>query len=358
MEKFSVKFRAGGLDLDAVVAADEQHGQFTAEIGGSEPEPVLLAQLANEEWEVVRRGSRGFSEVDLRNLERAIEVKIKEIYGVKNILVLTDFSDAAENAARYAAALTHQLKAERLLLYHSYASIVTPSTSFAQVPWRYDGTPASSLEGIKELKDAIDGTIPEYTKLETIADAGVLLPTVNELGYKHSIGLVVAGITGKSNLEKTLIGSNTLSLAKFCKFPLLIVPPEAVFRPIKKIVFACDLKQVSSSTPVYAIKTFVRSIGAKLFILNVDQDEMHFNPERIGEMTALHQLWDREEPEFHYIDDTDTAHGIMAFADRYQADLVITVPKVYGFFEGIFHSSMTKKLAYHTHLPLLLFKDE
>ncbi|WP_159452737.1 hypothetical protein [Pedobacter nyackensis] len=31
-------------------------------------------------------------------------------------------------------------------------------------------------------------------------------------------------------------------------------------------------------------------------------------------------------------------------------------PQEYGFFEGLFHRSVTKKMAYHTHVPLLLFK--
>ncbi|MNL47104.1 hypothetical protein D3C87_1698710 [compost metagenome] len=136
------------------------------------------------------------------------------------------------------------------------------------------------------------------------------------------------------------------------------MPSVAAFQPIKTVVFACDLKKVSQSTPVLAIKAFVQALGAKLLILNVDFDGAHFDPETLAEMTDLHQLWDDEGAEYHYIEHEDAAQGIMEFAGQQRAELVITVPKQYGFFENIFHRSMTKKLTYHTHLPLLLFKED
>lgn len=358
MKEFSVKFRTDSLDLNAKVSPNRRHGQFKVELAGQETEPLILTQLVNGDWEVTERGTNDLSDQELRDLGHAIDLKIKEIYQIKNILVTTDFSKASINAAEYAAALSHQLRIGNLVLYHSYAALDIPSTSYAAMPWQYDEQPEESLEKTKNLQKDLEALISTHTRIEVYNDERALIAAVNEISTKLSIGLVIASTTGKSNLERILVGSNTLSLAKHSKVPLLMVPPQFTFKPIKQIVFACDLKNISESTPIYAIRTFVHAIGAKLLILNVDQDETHFNPDRIKEMTALHQLWDREEPEYHYIDDENTAHGIVMFAEKYQADLIVTVPKVYGFFESIFHSSITKKLTYTTHLPLLLFKDD
>lgn len=358
MKEFSVKFRTDILDLNARVIPNHRHGQFKVELAGQEAEPVILTQLINGDWEITERGTNDLSDQELKGLGHAIDLKIKEIYQIKNILVTTDFSDASINAAKYAAALSNQLRINNLVLYHSYAALDIPSTPYAPVPWQYDEHPEESLEKTRKIKKELENIISTHTIIEIYNDESPLIAAVDEMGVKLNIDLVITGTTGKSNLERILVGSNTLSLAKHCKMPLLMIPPQVTFRPVKQIVFACDLKNVSESTPIYAIKTFVHALGAKLLILNVDQDETHFNPDRIKEMTALHQLWDREEPEYHYIDDEDTAHGIVMFAEKYQADLIVTVPKVYGFFESIFHSSITKKLTYTTHLPLLLFKDD
>jgi len=358
METFAVKFRAGSLDLDAIVTAYDHHRQFKVEMITDEPEPIILDRSIKGEWQVIDRGTRNFSDMDFEQLENAITAQLDEIYLVKNMLVLTDFSDAALNAARYAAALTQQLKTANLILYHSYESITVPAITFAPVSPGAAESPELSLEKIRGLKDDLGNLIAEATKIEVRTDERPLVTAVNTLTRHQHIGLVAAGITGKSNMEKILIGSNTLLLAKNCSAPLLVIPPAATYKPVRKVVFACDLKQVSASTPVHAIKSFVHALGAKLLILNVDRGEKHTDPDTIKEITDLHQIWDNEQPEHHYTDHEDIAEGIMDFADQQHAELVITVPKAYGFFESIFHRSMTNKLAYHTHLPLLLFKED
>lgn len=358
METFSVKFRAGSLDLSAIVTEHDHHQKFKVEMVTNEPKPILLTRSVKGEWTVIERGLRNFSDHDFEALKLAIEEQLCEVYSMKNMLVLTDFSDSSSNAARYAADLSHQLKTEHVILYHSYESVAIPATAFAPVTGRLTDTHEQSLEKISKLKNELEQWVPEQTEVEARTDERTLISAVNALAKQHHLGLVVAGITGKSNIERVLVGSNTITLANHCQAPLLIVPPVAVFQPISTVVFACDLKRVAESTPVLAIKTFVRALGAKLLILNVDNDGEHFEPNMIREMTHLHEFWDNEKPEYHYIGHEDTVTGIMEFARLHDAELVIMVPRHYGFFEGIFHSSLTKKLAYHTHRPLLLFKED
>jgi len=358
METYSVKFRAGSLDLSVIVTEADHHRKFKVEMVTNEPKPILLTRSVKGEWTIVERGLRNFSDQDFEALRLAIEGQLSEIYGVKNMLVLTDFSEASSNAGKYAADLAHQLKTNNLILYHSYESVAVPATAFAPVSGRFTETHEQSLEKITNLKDELEQWVPEQTKIDIRTDERTLISAVNALAKQYHVGLVVAGITGKSSIERVLVGSNTITLAKQSLAPLLIVPPVAVFQPISTVVFACDLKRVAESTPVLAIKTFVHALGAKLLILNVDYDGEHFEPDTIKEMTHLHELWDNEKPEYHYIDNEDTVAGIMEFARVQDADLVIMVPKQYGFFESLFHRSLTKKLAYHTHKPLLLFRED
>lgn len=263
-----------------------------------------------------------------------------------NMLILTDFSSTAFNALGYAVALCQQLKTSRIILYHSYA--VPPMPVYAQ---------EDSIQKLTELKNQIHHLVPENTAIDVLSDEQLLLKGVKKLVKQEQIGLVVMGIKGKSNLEKVLIGSNTISLAKECPAPLLIVPYEAEYEIIQKVVFACDFKKVSTTTPVDAIKTFIRQLEAKLFILNVNHSKGSYDPDVTGDLAGLQNLWDHEKPLYYYIPSEDISKGIVEFANEYQIQLIITVPRVYGFFDSIFHRSVTEKLAYHTHLPLLLFNE-
>lgn len=358
METFSVKFKVGSLDLNVLVRAFDHLRQFKVEMVTNEPRPILINRSAKGEWQVIEKGERRISDQEFEELEKAIETELHNFYSVKHMLALTDFSDTATNACKYAAALSQQLKTSKLTLYHSYESILLPPSTFAPVGPGFAESAEQSHDKLTHLKMELDGLVGPETTTEIRNDERTLVTAVNMLVQQHHTGLVVVGISGKGILERALIGSNTIDLAKACMAPLLIIPPVARFKKIEKVIFACDLRKVSQSTPAYAIKTFVNALGASLLILNVDRNGNSFNPDTIGEISALHALWDDQQPEYHYTDHEDTVKGIMEFADQQQADLVITAPKAYGFIENILHSSLTKKLAYHTHLPLLLFREE
>jgi nucleotide-binding universal stress UspA family protein len=189
------------------------------------------------------------------------------------------------------------------------------------------------------------GLVGKQTRIETEADEFPLAPGVKRLTGNGDAGLVVMGITGKSDLEQILIGSHTLDLAKDSHTPLLIVPGSARFEKIRRIVFACDLEIAPDAIPVPAIRTLAQRLGARLVILNVGH-------EPAGQPVA-EAFSGSEPPEYHQVARRDIAKGIMEFAGHHDIQLVITIPQKYGFFESLFHRSVTKKLAFHTHLPLL-----
>lgn len=273
----------------------------------------------------------------------------------KNMLILTDFSDVALNAAMYAAALSRQLNVSKILLYYSdyipsTIDIPLQNAIRQEHEWRKN---EERLEGLQsKLELLTNGQTPVSIRI----DERPLDLAVKELGETESIGLVVMGIKGKGRLERTLIGSNTITVAKICPLPLLVVPEEAIFAGISKVVFAAELKEVADTIPYQTISNFVQAINAKLLILNVDKYEEHrFNPETKEEEARLRSQFG-EDASYHYSHQGDVETGITRFAEEHMVDLIITVPKEYGFFEKLFHRSLTKKMVYHTHIPLLLIK--
>lgn len=359
METFFVKFNAGSLDLSALVTTANHCRVFKVELVTNERDPIVMSRSIKGDWTVVERGQRTLSDKDFQELQRAIEVFLYKSYSAKHILVLTDFSVAAENAAQYAAALSRQLLSRKLVLYHSYESILMPvSTGFAPVGPGFTESAEVSLEKMTRIKDMLGQQVLPSTKIETRTDDRMLVPAVNMLVQQLRIGLVVVGMTGKSMLERVIIGSNALDLAKECLAPLLIVPAGAAFHKIEKVVFACDMKEVLKLTPVHAIRTFVNALQASLLILNVDHRRGDFEPDEMEQLKALHELWDDQQPEYHYVEHGDVAEGIIAFAEKQAAQLVITIPRVYGFLEGLFHQRLTNRLAIRLRLPLMLFRAE
>lgn len=277
---------------------------------------------------------------------------------MKTIIVATDFSASALNAARYSASLSKQLNVKQIILYHSYELPTATEIPFPE--YQDDHTlHEKSIASLINLKSAIADFCSKDTLITISTDDSPITIGLDLLSQQHPESFVVIAITGKSRGLTALIGSNTISIVKHSKIPVLVVPNESNYSMIKSVVLSCDLKDVTKCSPVLTIKEFVHALNAKLFLLNVDHDEaQHFNPDTITEQYNLHTLWDDETPEYHYTDNPDISLGIMEFAKQQQSGIVIIIAKTYGFFEGLFHKSVTRKLALNTQLPLLILKEE
>ncbi|MET7000027.1 universal stress protein [Chitinophaga defluvii] len=276
---------------------------------------------------------------------------------MKTILLPTDFSDTAYHAAEYACMLTRQFGAKRLILFHAYQTLVSIADVPGAIPLNGDELRQNSEAELLKLYHLLKPLADSQTEISYLAEeAGVPL-SFNAMAERLGVDLIVMGITGKSKIEQQLIGSNAIHVAKESNFPVIIVPPSAALENVQRIVFACDLKKIAGTTAIPRLKKVLDAFHAKVLVLNVDHKEKNFRPETAIELKELYEALEGYGAEFNYTDNADAATGIMEFARQEDASLIITIPKNYGFFEGLFRSSTTKKLAYQTNVPLLLLHE-
>lgn len=274
---------------------------------------------------------------------------------METIIITSDFSDPARNAAQYGASLAKELGVRTIVLYHAYD--LAPIGTHMSVP-KPDSSAALERcrEDLQQLKDHIFPYTDNDIHIELEANELPLLVGIEQLARQWQAGMVIAGNAGKSGMEKFLMGSNTADLTKSCTIPLLIVPQDAIFQPITKIVFACDLKNAAESTPLDKLRFLIHHLQARLLVLNVEHKGKPVDRNTIAEQHVLDGLLAPLSPEYHYIEENNVSQGIMAFAEEEDAELVIAVPKSLRFFEKLFHRSVTKNLAQHSKIPLMILR--
>jgi nucleotide-binding universal stress UspA family protein len=158
-------------------------------------------------------------------------------------------------------------------------------------------------------------------------------------------------------MEVLFLGSTTLSAVQHLHVPVMIIPPGASYRPIKKLGFACDYFQVAETTPIKEITELCSIFGAELKVLNVDYKNRHFTPEVPMALTKVNELLEPLNPEYHFIDDPDIEDGINRFAETHGIDMLITIPKKHRLLDGIFRKSHTTDLALHAHVPIVAIHE-
>jgi nucleotide-binding universal stress UspA family protein len=271
---------------------------------------------------------------------------------MKTIIVPTDFSAIAYNAARYALGLAEQMGTARILLYHAYELVVPIPDVPTSIPMvDPNALRVASIEGLEQMKQELLPILPAGAELDYRADNSLLA------GHIDTVSKEEMGTTGGSQLEEILIGSNTIDVVKHTSCPVMIVPAAVSFQPVKKIVFACDFKKVGTGTPIYPLKRLLSVFQAELHVLNIDREGKGLGKDTPEASLLLDTLLEGYHPKYHFVDHPNVVQGIMEFADREKADLILTIPRKHGLFESIFKRSRTAQLAFHTHIPLLAIHE-
>ena len=268
---------------------------------------------------------------------------------MKKILVASDFSSAASNAADYAADMALAIDADILLLnvYHIPVSYSEIPAVINPVDLQQDAE-----KNISDLKDRLIRKTTGKLNITTEVRSGLFSEELKAVCERINPYAVVMGSQGTTAAERLLLGSHTVHAMKHLVWPLLTVPPKVKFSSIKKIGLACDFDKVVDTTPVDEIKTLVNDFHAELHILNTGKKEV-FKPELVFESGLLQEMLVALKPEYHFITDENTDEGIMDFAEKNHIDLLVVLPKRHSLLEKLLLKSHSKQLVLHSHVPVM-----
>lgn len=276
---------------------------------------------------------------------------------MKTIIVPVDFSPVSINAANFATDMATALKAD-IILMNIYNIPVAYAGDVPLMVVSLDVMRNDSERKLNKLKEALVRISGEKVKIDIISVLGNTVDELEKICGQTKPFAVVMGTKGKSNLEKLVFGSTSLSAIRHLTWPVICVPPGKEYgKGIKKIGYACDFRDVAETTPVRYIHEMVNEFGSELHILNVDYKEKHFRSTTPMESQHLHELFADLNPTYHYINNPDIEEGINHFAETNNLDLVIAIPKKHRLFEGIFRTSHTKELIFQSHVPVMCVHD-
>lgn len=279
---------------------------------------------------------------------------------MKTILIPTDFSETASNAAHYAINLAKDINIKKIIFYNVYQTsinVIADPMIPALGALDLDTIKITSEEGLEQFKNEIKQSIPEEIEVKTISEFTLISEGINNIAERENVDIIIMGITGGGALQENFFGSNTINVARHSHTPIIIIPAEAEFKPIKNILLASDFNNVVDSTPIQSLKKILDSLNAKLFVLHVEDYNKENVPDIKFESLMLDTLLAGYDKEYHFIDNPDFTEAINDFAKEKNIDLIITIPKKHGFFNSIFKRSHTKMLAFHTHVPLMVIHE-
>ncbi len=277
----------------------------------------------------------------------------------KNILLLTDFSEASKAASAYALGLARHFKAE-LFPAHACDPVVLTEITDPNLLERIAENAEKQLAGLIKEKDVVAHPLFTRGSIETAFPRWI---------EENGIDLVVVGTHGWRGLQRFLMGSTAEFVFRNAPCPVLTVGPHVEFRPYSgfkadNILFPTDLGPHAEFAATYAL-SFAHEAKARLTFMHVISLDSAFQRDRgeliqkaMAKLTKLvppdAELWCKPELKVE-IGDPDLE--VVGFAETERPDLIVLGLPQNKKFSAHFRTGVTYKTICSAPCPVLTIRD-
>jgi nucleotide-binding universal stress UspA family protein len=271
-----------------------------------------------------------------------------------NILVPTDFSALSKVAVQYAIKIANKLNGRVTLLHVVTINKPTRATMHERIRELEEDLTRFAERDLNKLIKEVCKTVKTSEPLKfSVVRSGEFIDVVKKEARRLKTGLIVMGTKGASGLKKAVVGSNTTSVIELSNVPVIAVPDRAQFKGFKDIVYASDLKNLEKE--LKTLRLYADQFGSIIHLLHVvptgkDVDELEEKIDKVVKKLRCKNIVSL------VLVDRDVEGAIDQYIGVCKADLLTMFTHDLSFYEKLFDRSMTRKMAFHSSVPLLAFK--
>ena len=273
-----------------------------------------------------------------------------------NVLLPTDFSENAFNAACYSLDL---LKGKSCVFYllHTYTpAIYRVDYAFGSpgqlgLPDDHQYVAEAGLEKFrKRLQDNF--TNPKHT-FATHSAFNTLVEEVHKLVLQEHIDLIIMGTQGATGAKELFLGSNTIHVIKKAIVPVLAVPANYEFKAPSELLFATDFEIDYQHTTLSLLVQLAKLWQSRIHVLHVTAPG-GLTQEQLDKKMSLERLLGKTPKEFHDFPDQELITALNSFQQNMPVSLLTMVQNKHSFLERLFSTLIIRKIGLHNLIPFLV----
>jgi len=193
-------------------------------------------------------------------------------------------------------------------------------------------------------------------QLEALKNKSVLDGIIATADEWHAY-LIVVGVKGESGIREVIMGSTTKQLNEKAPCPIMAIPSDASYNPIKTIVYGTDFE----NEDIYAIRKLVEmadqfDADIKVVHITTKKDLAKANHMEVFKNMLLQKV-QYEHMEFVHLVSQNIFDALKKYLREVEADLVVLLERTKrGVFKKWFHRDLVKKMESYGNIPLLSFR--
>lgn len=272
---------------------------------------------------------------------------------MKKILIPYDFTETSQSALSYGVEIAKYLSANIILLHINQIPVM--SSEFGLSGYSITEAYKDHKNDLKNIAEDIRIREPLIEEIEYHCEPGNASDVIIEFSKAHRIDLIISGIGGHGSVfMKNLIGSTSVAVARHIDHPLIIVPPNATYKKIKNIAYACDYnKHIVNSASLIKVKYINTLFDATLHILHVIPENHELNKTESKIDNYVEQNLEHVPHKTYIIAENTVADGLLNFINHHEIDMVIVEPKKHSILHNLFSFSTTNAMAFYSPIPVL-----
>lgn len=280
---------------------------------------------------------------------------------MKKILVPTDFSACAANAVDFAVQSAKLLPAEITLL-HAFGLQGSLYTDYMGVNKEFTQSMFHDVEnkmaGIKEsIERRYDVTVSTQILIGSLKEA------IEEAAKTEKFDLVIMGTLGASGLKEKLWGSNTADVIAKSRIPILAIPYDYKWKKPEKFLLATGNFEKAPATldAIFELAAlYMAHVDIAVFTEENDEAIAFLEHARSAPwyQRLLSQRYGEETLSTAQLSGSNFESTLQDHIRDNDIDVLVMITYKRGFLEKIIHPSHTRRMSYHTRIPLLAVPAE
>jgi nucleotide-binding universal stress UspA family protein len=276
---------------------------------------------------------------------------------MKTILVPTDFSPNSDKALEYATEIARRAGSTIILLHITEATHASLN-EYVILEGDYDreiiANANKKLEIMASAAREVAGVQVKYEIYN-----GFVPDAIKEASAKNHVELVVMGTVGDSGVREKLFGSMTAAVIGKSTVPVLAIPLLAEAEPPANILLAVhdftEHHEMADAAfglaELFRIPVYVTVFTDERLADAADYMQNRRSIEQFA--VSMQDRYPGIEIQSTPIYGTNFEEAIKTYIAANPTGILVMLTHKRTFLESLFHRSMTKKMSYHTNIPLL-----
>lgn len=275
---------------------------------------------------------------------------------MKNILLLTDFSENSINAIHYALRLFENDVCNFYVLYvQNSSSFTSDDLLMAGNDSIYNAIVKKSKSKLAKLVVKLESEFKNKNfHYQIIVDYDVMTDSIKQIIKSKNIDLIVMGTNGATGAKEVVFGSNTINVIRKVNCPTLVIPEAFQYKTPNEVLLPLDLSDSMSGSAFIDVLKFINHFSKTLHLLRI-KPHNESSKEEENDKAHINYFLKEIDYEYHVIKDVPMHHTVNCYSQTNNINLITLLVQKESFFERFFIGSPTTQISNKISVPLLIF---